>query len=154
MRSISKKLMSILLACAMLLVQTFVPSVQAAEDPVIRGTFQYAGMYNNVEDSTLDYAYSDAYFAADARVYNPSLSSMSLCLEMSSWSSLDEEDWVDKSANARELLTITDIPVSNVAFSCGYQNPFAFSRAFKKETGMTPREYREKYHHAEDLLDC
>lgn len=59
-----------------------------------------------------------------------------------------------KIINARELLTITDIPVSSVAFSCGYQNPFAFSRAFKKETGMTPREYREKYHHAEDLLDC
>ena len=59
-----------------------------------------------------------------------------------------------KIINARELLTITDIPVSGVAFSCGYQNPFAFSRAFKKETGMTPREYREKYHHAEDLLDC
>ena len=59
-----------------------------------------------------------------------------------------------KIINARELLTVTDIPVSNVAFSCGYQNPFAFSRAFKKETGMTPREYREKYHHAEDLLDC
>ena len=53
-----------------------------------------------------------------------------------------------------ELLTITDIPVSSVAISCGYQNPFAFSRAFKKETGMTPREYREKYHHAENLLDC
>ena len=59
-----------------------------------------------------------------------------------------------KIINARELLTITDIPVSSVAISCGYQNPFAFSRAFKKETGMTPREYREKYHHAEDLLDC
>lgn len=59
-----------------------------------------------------------------------------------------------KIINARELLTVTDIPVSSVAFSCGYQNPFAFSRAFKKETGMTPREYREKYHHAEDLLDC
>ena len=59
-----------------------------------------------------------------------------------------------KIINARDLLTITDIPVSSVAISCGYQNPFAFSRAFKKETGMTPREYREKYHHAEDLLDC
>ena len=59
-----------------------------------------------------------------------------------------------KIINARELLTVTDIPVSSVAFSCGYQNPFAFSRAFKKETGMTPREYREKYHHAENLLDC
>ena len=59
-----------------------------------------------------------------------------------------------KIINARELLTITDIPIANIATSCGYQNPFAFSRAFKKETGMTPREYREKYHHAEDLLDC
>ena len=49
-----------------------------------------------------------------------------------------------KIINARELLTITDIPVSSVAISCGYQNPFAFSRAFKKETGMTPREYRGK----------
>ena len=51
-------------------------------------------------------------------------------------------------------ITVTDIPIANIATSCGYQNPFAFSRAFKKETGMTPREYREKYHHAEDLLDC
>lgn len=38
-----------------------------------------------------------------------------------------------KIINARELLTVTDIPVSSVAFSCGYQNPFAFSRAFKKK---------------------
>ena len=38
-----------------------------------------------------------------------------------------------KIINARELLTITDIPVSSVAISCGYQNPFAFSRAFKKK---------------------
>lgn len=49
-----------------------------------------------------------------------------------------------KIANARELLLQTDISIENIALSCGYQNPFAFSRAFKKETGMTPREYRLK----------
>ncbi|MBQ8202051.1 MAG: hypothetical protein IJZ74_09845 [Clostridia bacterium] len=74
---------------------------------MIRGVFSYAGMYNNRKDSVLDYVYSDAYFTDDARVYNPSLSTMSLALEMSSWSSLDEESWVNKSANARDLLTET-----------------------------------------------
>ena len=38
-----------------------------------------------------------------------------------------------KIINARELLTITDISIANIATSCGYQNPFAFSRAFKKK---------------------
>ncbi|MGN1266317.1 MAG: AraC family transcriptional regulator [Dorea sp.] len=59
-----------------------------------------------------------------------------------------------KIANARELLVRTDISIANIATSSGYQNPFAFSRAFKRETGMTPREYRERYHRTEDLLNC
>ena len=49
---------------------------------------------------------------------------------------------------------MTDIPIADVAASSGYQNQFAFSRAFKKETGMAPREYREKYRHASNLLNC
>lgn len=107
----TKRIASLLLTLLMLLAQAvpavpFHPHARAeAEDETIRGTFQYAGMYNNVHDSTLDYVYSDAYFRTDAREYNPSLSTMSLYLEMSSWSSLDEESWADKSANARELLT-------------------------------------------------
>lgn len=59
-----------------------------------------------------------------------------------------------KISNARELLARTDVPVNNISASCGYHNPFAFSRAFKKETGMTPSEYREKYHPTDKLLDC
>ena len=61
--------------------------------------------YKSPGDSILDYAYSDAYFSGDAREYNPSLSTMSLCLEMSSWSSYDKESWSDKTVNARNLLT-------------------------------------------------
>lgn len=46
--------------------------------------------------------------------------------------------------NACELLTNTDLPINTIASSCGYQNPFAFSRAFKKEMAITPSEYRRK----------
>ena len=100
-----RKLWSLLIALAMLM-QFAPPQVHAhAQEPaLLRGTFRYAGMYNNQKDAELDYAYSDAYFAGDAHVYDPSLSTMSLALEMSSWSSLDEENWVNKSANARDLL--------------------------------------------------
>ncbi len=58
-----------------------------------------------------------------------------------------------KIANARELLSGTDISVANIATSSGYKNAFSFSRAFKKQTGMTPSEYREKHSHNEQLLD-
>jgi len=54
--------------------------------------------------------------------------------------------------NARELLSRTDIPVAIIANSCGYQNPFAFSRAFKKEMGMTPTEYRQEYRKIEEII--
>ncbi len=47
--------------------------------------------------------------------------------------------------NACELLTNTDLPITTIASSCGYQNPFAFSRAFKKEMEIAPSEYRQKY---------
>ncbi len=105
-----KKAFCLLLTLALLLSSTLqFTNIQHAhaeeEAPLLRGTFQYAGMYNNQKDASMEYAYSDAYFDGDARVYNPSLSSMSLCLEMSSWSSRDEENWVDKTANSRELLT-------------------------------------------------
>lgn len=56
-------------------------------------------------------------------------------------------------ANARELLHSTDIPISIIASSCGYQNPFAFSRAFKREMNMTPSEFRMKYRNLEEIID-
>lgn len=58
-----------------------------------------------------------------------------------------------KISNARELLSKTDIPIANIAVSSGYQNPFAFSRAFRQEMGMTPSEYREKYRKNEEIFD-
>lgn len=54
---------------------------------------------------------------------------------------------------ARELLINTEIPIAAIADSCGYQNPFAFSRSFKREMHMTPSEYRMKYRNLRETID-
>ncbi len=46
---------------------------------------------------------------------------------------------------AKEMLANTDIPVLNIALDLAYNEANYFSKAFKKKTGFTPSEYREKY---------
>lgn len=43
---------------------------------------------------------------------------------------------------ARQLLKQTDLPIQHIAYSVGYSDPFAFSKLFKRETGMSPSDYR------------
>ena len=45
---------------------------------------------------------------------------------------------------AIELLSDTDMPIRHVGFSVGYNDPLAFSKVFKQETGWSPSEYRIK----------
>lgn len=44
---------------------------------------------------------------------------------------------------ARQLLLTTDLPLADVAARCGFNYLSHFSRAFKKETGRTPSQYRK-----------
>lgn len=46
---------------------------------------------------------------------------------------------------AIEQLTDTDLPLSAIAESLGFANQFYFSSFFKKQTGMTPSQYRNIY---------
>ncbi len=43
---------------------------------------------------------------------------------------------------AQHMLTVTDIPVESIAFSCGYQTAEAFHKIFKQITGMSPKTFR------------
>ena len=43
---------------------------------------------------------------------------------------------------AKELLRDTLIPVGKISLMIGYETPEYFSRAFSRETGMTPQKYR------------
>lgn len=45
---------------------------------------------------------------------------------------------------AAELLDSTAASVTEIAYSLGYGNPFAFSRAFAKYAGMPPSAYRKR----------
>ena len=37
----------------------------------------------------------------------------------------------------------TDMPVSEVAFRCGFEDATSFSRAFRRKYGISPSKYRE-----------
>ncbi len=43
---------------------------------------------------------------------------------------------------AAQLLAMTQLPIAAVAFSCGYQEPEAFHKAFKQRMGLSPSQYR------------
>jgi len=43
------------------------------------------------------------------------------------------------------LLTSTDLPISKIADTLGFDNQFYFSNFFKKQTGMVPSSYRRLY---------
>ena len=46
---------------------------------------------------------------------------------------------------AEELIVRSRMNFSEIAFKVGFSDPKYFTKCFKKETGMTPSEYRQKY---------
>lgn len=44
--------------------------------------------------------------------------------------------------HAQSLLAATPLPITQVAFQCGYETPAHFALAFRRFTGMTPSAYR------------
>lgn len=46
-------------------------------------------------------------------------------------------------SRAKEQLTLTDLSVEYIAYSCGYKNSLVFTKAFKQEIDMTPSQYRK-----------
>lgn len=49
--------------------------------------------------------------------------------------------WV---AKAKQLIIRTDATGQEIASSVGYSEVFYFTRLFKKQVGMTPRQYKKK----------
>ena len=48
-------------------------------------------------------------------------------------------------AAARELLAVSDLPVGEIAARVGIGDASNFSRSFRRETGLSPLDYRRKY---------
>ena len=47
-------------------------------------------------------------------------------------------------SNAQSLLENTKYNITEIASITGYDNPLYFSRLFKKQTGLSPSEYRKQ----------
>ncbi|WP_312371053.1 AraC family transcriptional regulator [Lachnoclostridium sp.] len=46
---------------------------------------------------------------------------------------------------AESLLTSTNLPIYEISYSVGFQDPMYFSRLFKSTLGITPSQYRNKH---------
>ena len=46
---------------------------------------------------------------------------------------------------ARELLEFTTLPVNQIAWQVGYEDPGSFRKVFQRELGLTPAQYRERF---------
>ncbi|WP_417602819.1 helix-turn-helix transcriptional regulator [Owenweeksia hongkongensis] len=53
---------------------------------------------------------------------------------------------VQKIKKAKELLSLTDMAISQIAYEIGFNDPLYFTRLFKKSETLTPSEYRSKHH--------
>lgn len=51
-----------------------------------------------------------------------------------------------KIQRACSYLQFSDLKLKEIAFRLGYYDPFHFSKTFKKEMEITPKEYRKKYY--------
>ncbi len=48
-------------------------------------------------------------------------------------------------SEAKRLLTYGSLTIKEVAYALGFNDPFYFSNFFKKQTGLSPKTYREKH---------
>lgn len=46
-------------------------------------------------------------------------------------------------SKSKELLSLTDKPIYEIAELIGYKNPTHYTAAFKRKVGITPKKYRE-----------
>ncbi len=49
-----------------------------------------------------------------------------------------------KLKRAKELLRITEMPISEIAYGVGFNDPLYFTRLFKNKIGSSPSEYRDR----------
>ncbi|MBT1157252.1 helix-turn-helix transcriptional regulator [Aminobacter anthyllidis] len=63
--------------------------------------------------------------------------------------------WQVRASRGHSLLLQTALPISDIAYQCGYKNPFHFSRQISEQFGMSPRQVRENkgYRVASDVAE-
>lgn len=81
--------------------------------------------------------------AETARHFNYSETYLSRLISEYSGSSFSRIVKTSRMRQAVRLLEMTDLSIADVILECGYKDPANFYKIFRKEYGMTPKEYRK-----------
>ena len=93
---------------------------------------------NNFEDNTL--SLNDI-----AKYANMSPSYLSALYKKNNNQSISDTITSYRIDAAKEYLIKTNLSLKEISIKCGYTNQYYFSTSFKKQLGISPSNYREKY---------
>lgn len=66
---------------------------------------------------------------------------------LKSYTGLSAQQHIHESVinKAKELLTVSELSISQIAYELGFQHPQSFNKLFKKKTALTPLKFRQVY---------
>ncbi len=69
-----------------------------------------------------------------------------LCLVVKSVSGMTAKEWIDLGAlnHAKVMLRRTSMPIAEISNAMGFSQDSAFSKFFKRITGLSPQQYRQR----------
>ena len=108
------------------------PKIQAEETPLFERLVEYIEEHLD-EDLSLE-RLSDAFFVSKYHISHVFKDNLGI--------SIHQYITKKRLALCREAMT-SDAPVSDLYLGCGFGDYSSFYRAFKKEYGISPKEYRD-----------
>lgn len=136
------------------------PSMLTVEDamPLCRDMLARAIAYRNAQGSArygsvirkarafIDERFADSNLTLHDVAAHVALSNNHFCTVFSQEMGVTFTEYLTavRVARARELLSGTSMRTGDVAYAVGYNDPHYFSYLFKKNTGLSPRDYRKE----------
>lgn len=108
---------------------------------------QYANPIVSYCLQAIDENFSDSNFNISnlADTLHLSLSYLSTVFKTSTGQNISNYLAARRLRHSQQLLRDASIPIREICFQCGYDDPHYFTKLFKKHTGMTPSEFRNLY---------
>ncbi|KAA5537910.1 helix-turn-helix domain-containing protein [Paenimyroides baculatum] len=115
---------------------------QAVNQNIIQRFENALDIYFNNENEEQNGIPSVQYFAEQLNVSANYLSDM-----LRSLTGLNTQQHIHQRIieNAKEILSATDLSVSEIAYQLGFDYPQSFTRLFKSKTNQTPLEFRQSF---------
>lgn len=94
------------------------------------------------QDEEIDSLPTVQYLANEVHLSAPYLSDM-----LKNYTGLSAQQHIHESIiyKAKELLTISELSINQIAYELGFQYPQSFHKLFKRKTNITPSKFRQLY---------